>query len=59
MRLLPSRSEGGAAAVGQAGWDLGRRLAEQVEQGAIYPLGSLALLPHPLGLYLHDLIKPI
>lgn len=50
MRLLPSRSEGGAAAVGQAGWDLGRRLAEQVEQGAIYPLGSLALLPHPLGL---------
>lgn len=56
MRLLPSGSEGGVA-VGQAGWDLGCRLAEQVGQGAIYPLGSLALLPHPLGLCLHDLIK--
>lgn len=45
--------------MGQAGWGLGRRLAEQVEQGVIYPLGSLALLPRPLGLRLHDLIKSI
>lgn len=56
MRLLPSVSEGGAA-VDRAGWGLGRRLAEQVERGAIYPLGSLARFPRPLGLCLHDLIK--
>lgn len=57
MKLLPSGSEGGAAAAGQAGCDLGRRLAEQVEQRVIYPVGSMALLPLPLGLWLHDLIK--